>query len=497
MYTDWVMIRRLAYEIEAQFRGASVRDVGMLPDGRTALELWMRGATTLLCIDLFSSPPLVTSESGDLPIATEPGFIRATGATLRGTKLLAARARRNDRLLRLTFGTRSRFGVGDECDLYIELVPRFGNIILVKSDRIVTAAKEFSIAENPARAIEAGRAYTPPPPHARPPLAPHLADAALDDDELLRTPLYVYRRDGRIAQAYVAPLEGFDDADCTRVPSLLETLRAFRDERAREGTHHRGEQRRTAIIKDLDVRAKKVRDELAALAAKRRKADSRESLREAGESIYACLHELQNDAARDEAKEIATKHFAEYKKLGASIPHLDERERILRGLAHAIDTLRWEAERAADEDIDDVRRAVTDLTTRPRTDRPESREPRRRKRAPLEHRTADGARILVGRSPSENADLTFRIARPHDLWFHAKDIPGAHVILQRDDRTPASDDDIEIAASFAAHYSKARTSAKVAVDYTQRKHVRKQKNAPPGLVWYTDFKTILAAPTPR
>ncbi|MHB8148408.1 MAG: NFACT family protein, partial [Vulcanimicrobiaceae bacterium] len=154
MITDWVLIRRLAFEIEQQFRGAKVRDVGLLPDKRSAIALWSRGQTHLLCIDIFGSPPILTVEDGELPIAAEPGFIRALGVTLRGTALLRARARKGDRLLRLSFGARSRFGVGDEVELYIELVPRFGNIVLVKGETVVTAAKEFSPSQNGIRAIQ-------------------------------------------------------------------------------------------------------------------------------------------------------------------------------------------------------------------------------------------------------------------------------------------------------------------------------------------------------
>ncbi|MBV8584366.1 MAG: fibronectin-binding domain-containing protein, partial [Candidatus Eremiobacteraeota bacterium] len=91
-------------------------------------------------------------------------------------------------------------------------------------------------------------------------------------------------------------------------------------------------------------------------------------------------------------------------------------------------------------------------------------------------------------------DVTFRVAHPDDLWFHAQGIPGAHVVLARDDRTPPPDEDIELAAALAAFHSKARTGGKVPVDYTLRKYVRKQQKAPPGLVWYTQPTTVLVRP---
>jgi predicted ribosome quality control (RQC) complex YloA/Tae2 family protein len=444
------MIRRLAEEIGARWSGSKVRDVGLLPDGRTAIALWHRGETHLLCIDIFGTPPLVTIEDGELPIAGEPGFIRALGASLRGTVLLAARSRTGDRLLRLTFGARSRFGVGDEVELYVELVPRFGNIVLVKGETIVAAAKEFSLADNGTRAVMNGMRYELPPLVAR----------------------------------VANPSSDVPDGD-----SVLDAFRAFREGRVANGDARRAEHRRAALIKRLEERARKARGELAKIEAKRAKALERDALRDEGDAIFATLHDL-DPAAREEAKERATALFAQYKKLGASVPHLDEREAGLRDILRAIEDIQWEAQRADEADIEDVERAAAALDPRAATKPPM----RRKKRAPLELRTRAGSRILIGRNPSENAELTFHVARPNDLWFHAQNIPGAHVILQRDDREAPPDEDVMRAASIAAFFSKAKSSARVPIDYTERKHVRAQRNAPPGLVWYTHPRTVIAEP---
>ena len=112
MLTDWVLITRLAHELKERLRGARVDDAGLLPDGRIALVLRSRGSRSLLAIDLYGSPPLVTLEEGELGIVTEPGFVRTLARTLQGMVLDDAAARRDDRLLRLTFKSRSRFSVG-------------------------------------------------------------------------------------------------------------------------------------------------------------------------------------------------------------------------------------------------------------------------------------------------------------------------------------------------------------------------------------------------
>ncbi|HET9029178.1 MAG TPA: NFACT RNA binding domain-containing protein [Candidatus Aquilonibacter sp.] len=451
MRTDPALIRRAAHELDERFRGSRVTDVGRLPDGRVALALHRRGTTMLVCFDIFGSPPLLTVEDGELPIAAEPGFVRAVGAALRGTTFLDAQSRTGDRVLRLRFGTRSRFGVGDEIALYVELVPRFGNLVLVKRDVIVAALKEFSLAENGMRAVEAGLTYELPPLVAR------------------------------------------GAGDVTAIPedaSVLDAFAADRNERIGTGDRARTAQRRASLLKRLSQRERKLRDERDKVEAKRSKARAREALRDEGEAIFATLHE-RADHEREEAKTQAAALFAQYKKLGTSLPHLEERLAAIDAGLQAVEELRWEAERTHDAELSDVERAIDVLEGRQRQPRGTARA---RKRDPLEVRTQSGSRILIGRSPTENAELTFRVARPNDLWFHAQNIPGAHVILQRDDRAEPPGDDLLRAASLAAFYSKARESTKVPIDYTERKHVRAQRDAPPGLVWYTNPRTLIVEP---
>lgn len=488
MLTDWVLIRRLAAELQDRLAGARVEDAGLLDDGRIGILLRSRGRGCVLALDLYGSPPLVTIEERQLAVVEEPGFVRALARSLRGTAVAAAAARPGDRLVRMTFASRSRFGVGERLDLYLELVPRFGNAVLVKGETVVAALKEFSPAQNTRRAVQAGHPYALPPLPDRPHLIAEGGPTAPADG---RAPLHLYRRGGKLAAAYVVPLDALGDAEHETGTSLIDAFAELRAQQSARAADERSGQRRRAIVKRLDERRRKLRAELARLLVKRRAARRRDALRAEGERIFATLHECA-ESAREEAKERAAELFAHYRKLGKSLPHLDERERGIRSAFEAIETLRWEAERAGSEDLDDVASAVAELEPQ----RPAgTRAPvRRRKRAPLEIRTPSGSRIVVGRSPLENADLTFRVARPNDLWFHAKGTPGAHVILSRSDRSAVPEEDLLAAASLAAYYSKARESLSVPVDYTPRKHVRKQRAAAPGLVWYTHAKTILARP---
>lgn len=118
----------------------------------------------------------------------------------------------------------------------------------------------------------------------------------------------------------------------------------------------------------------------------------------------------------------------------------------------------------------------------------------RTKLTPQEFITADGFRILVGRNNKENDVLTFKTADKKDYWFHTKDIPGSHVILVTSGKQP-SDSATLAAASLAAYYSKARLSENVPVDFTQVRHVKKTAGAKPGMVIFTDNKTVYVNPS--
>ncbi len=102
-----------------------------------------------------------------------------------------------------------------------------------------------------------------------------------------------------------------------------------------------------------------------------------------------------------------------------------------------------------------------------------------------------GFEALVGKNARGNAELTTRLARPHDLWLHARGVPGAHVVVRRPSRTSVVPPEaVEVAARAAAHYSEARTQALAPVIVAERKHVRPLKGGPPGAV-RVDRETVL------
>lgn len=114
---------------------------------------------------------------------------------------------------------------------------------------------------------------------------------------------------------------------------------------------------------------------------------------------------------------------------------------------------------------------------------------------PRKFLTTHGYTVLAGRNSRQNDALTLRIAKEEDYWFHAKNIPGSHVILFTHGTQPPEEDMLE-AAILAASLCRAKQSGKLAVDYVLRKHIWKANGAKPGMVLYDSYRTAMVEPDP-
>ncbi|MBC5798535.1 MAG: DUF814 domain-containing protein [Candidatus Eremiobacteraeota bacterium] len=497
-----------------------------------------------------------------------------------GLRIESVRARRGDRLIAFECSARSRFGVRSAYRLVAELVPRFGNIVLLKDDTIVAAAKEFTHAENARRATVVGERYEPPPlakpaaanpgltdalrallrapsaatgEHVRralraqsPLVPPLIADSVIADaiglertaafagrgpdessvlaqqclsrardivDEVAEgrydnTDVFAYRDGTQIVQCHIVPLAQYAGLAQSRAPALLPLLHDALDGITGQRTQRAFQRRRDSLAARLAKRRTALAAERRALERDRDDASQRDTLRRAGEALYAHLADVPAGAttfvppsdpdaviALDpelDAKTNAAAIFKRYRKAVAKLAHVESRLAEVSQRENDVEHIAWELERAEPETLDDVVLAAESLERHKRHKSASQGAPRAGR--PLGVRLADDARVYVGRSPRSNADVTFRIARPHDLWFHARATPGAHVVLHIDSQRTPTSDELDRAAALAAFHSKARASEKVSVDYTERRFVRRQQNAPPGLVWYTNARTLLVKP---
>ncbi len=116
---------------------------------------------------------------------------------------------------------------------------------------------------------------------------------------------------------------------------------------------------------------------------------------------------------------------------------------------------------------------------------------------PLHYISSDGFHMYVGKNNLQNDRLTFKLANSKDLWFHAKEMPGSHVIVKLEGAEDVPDATYEEAARLAAYYSSGKTSPKVEIDYTRRGNLKKPPQANPGYVIYHTNYSMVALPDIR
>lgn len=205
----------------------------------------------------------------------------------------------------------------------------------------------------------------------------------------------------------------------------------------------------------------------------------------------------------------AAHRFARYTKAKRAAQEISERLEKINGELQTLETQRAELERIKTaRDFDalakfsvEIQSASGNKRIAKRQLRDEDSTPFSRKRKADEifkgarrYRSSDGYEILVGRAAKDNDVLTFRVARSSDLWLHAADYPGSHVIIRNPTRKEIPHRTIIEAAQLAAQFSHAKNDTKVAVNYTLRKFVSKPKGSASGLVRLSSFRTLLVEP---
>ncbi|HEX8090650.1 MAG TPA: NFACT RNA binding domain-containing protein [Blastocatellia bacterium] len=198
--------------------------------------------------------------------------------------------------------------------------------------------------------------------------------------------------------------------------------------------------------------------------------------------------------------EAAADYFARYQKARRAIAAIATRtEQVARNLGPLKGLLSSLGEGSTADQIAKTRQAADKLVgrqtlARPRRDAAKQGRAGAGKSAGRRFKTTDGFEVAIGRNDSENDEITFRVAKSQDIWMHAADYPGSHVIIRNPGRGEVPHKAIIEAAELAAFYSQAKQEGKAAVHYTQKKFVSKPPKAKPGLVRLSSFKTVLVEP---
>lgn len=192
------------------------------------------------------------------------------------------------------------------------------------------------------------------------------------------------------------------------------------------------------------------------------------------------------------ASDNAQSYFQTYQKLKKS------KEVVQKEIEKAEDEIQYferliqQVESAREEDIEEIRDELREegyLKKKSTSKGKKKNKPS--KPSPQSFESSDGTLIYVGRNNKQNEYLTNRMASKSDIWLHAKDIPGSHVVIKDD---APSEDTLFEAAQLAANFSKFSKSSSVPVDYTPIRHVKKPSGAKPGYVIYDNQQTLFVTP---
>lgn len=195
----------------------------------------------------------------------------------------------------------------------------------------------------------------------------------------------------------------------------------------------------------------------------------------------------------DSIAEAAQKYFRKYTKSRNAVAQIETRIRSAREQIESAERRGRAVEDAITrEDVEFLRSFAGKTDQKKQADR--DRKARQFPSGIRSFVSSDGFEVLVGKKATDNDVLSFKIANSRDLWMHAADYPGSHVLIRNPGRKEIPQKTLLEAAQLAAFYSQGKKQTKAAVHYTEKKFVNKPKGAAPGLVRLASFRTLIVEP---
>ena len=296
-----------------------------------------------------------------------------------------------------------------------------------------------------------------------------------------------------------------------RCDSLSQAVELFY---RRKASAERMKQRAGELVRQLHVIRDRIERRLQNQKEELARCADREALRIKADLLNANLYRLEKGMGSvtlenfyDEGRPLtieldrrltpqrnAQRYYTEYRKAATAERMLEERIRQGEQEAAYIESVADSLSRAATiREVAEIRRELGEQGYLRRGPQPKGKAPAQP--APDVYASPDGIPIRVGKNNLQNDRLTFKQARGEDIWLHAKDIPGSHVVISTEGIDAVPDATLEAAAMLAAYNSKAEVGRLVPVDYTRIKYVKKQPGGKPGQVFYKQFKTVFVTPT--
>lgn len=480
-------------EIAELAADSSVQKVLEPAERRIALRLRQTGTTRFLCISTERNATRIhfLDEKPDQPGHPSP-FAMLLRKWLHGAPLEGIRQVEGDRIVELSFSVVDpRIDRDDRKDdelpdrttarLVCELADRIGEMFLLDDEgRIVGRQTGEAIG---SRDFRTGETWSPPPPPPNSSAGAELrweldslAPASGDRSRAIAAHYRELRRDER-RERLLEQIESELEEQLERLERRIENVESDLEEVENADLYRRRAELLQSAYGEVEKGAESVEVEdyySEGMPTVEIPIDPRKSLQGNIDDYY---HEARR---YEEAQD-----FVEERLLNS----IDLRDRVRATLeAFEPDTLPSDPDKL--EGLADEWRSEQLLPARtaPQKSGGDTQDSSRAYRL---FRAKSGRRILVGKGASENDTLTTKIARGRDIWLHARDWSGAHVVLRMHDKgeSPKHDDLVD-AATLAAYFSKGKNDTVVEVGYTRAKHVRKTGNLPPGRVFVSDEKTV-------
>jgi len=455
----------------------------------------------------------------------------------------------------ITLDIRAKNEVGDDIQrkMYIEIMGRHSNLILVDPDReiIIDSMKHLPPSVNSYRTVLPGQPYIPAPPQDKlnpfsmteqqfAELLPEIETgrdfvqtfsgfSPINGEELLyRLQENASSDSYSIFKFFLASFEGEEstpnisekgtrtvfsaaslthtDKTIAKFTSVSELLDKVYFERA---DRERVKSQAADLERWLDNEVTKLNSKMKKLQKEKDSAGKLDTFQLHGELLTANNHAIERGAKeavvdnyyeqgttitipldpRKTAIENAQRFFTRYAKAKTALVMIAEQLVKAAEDIEYFEMIKQQVLQASPDDIAEIREELAELGFM------KARNVKKRRKAkkpkPEAFISSTGISISVGKNNKQNDYLTFKIASRNDMWFHTKGIPGSHVVIHHEQ---PDEETIHEAAMLSAYFSKARESSSVPVDFTLVKHVKKPNGSKPGFVTYFEQKTLFVTP---
>ena len=539
MSFDGFFLHHMTEELRHELVGGRIQKINQPFDQELVLQIRSNRKSHKLLLSAHSvfGRVQLTETTFENP-AVPNTFIMVMRKYLQGAVIEAIQQVENDRILEISVSNKNEIGDSVAVTLVIEIMGKHSNIILLDkaSGKIIEAIKHVGFSQNSYRTILPGSTYVAPPQTGS------LNPFTVDDEklfEILHTEDLEPKRLQQIFQGlgrdtatelserltadklktfrafFASPTQPslteksfsallFSDSK-TQMSTLSKLLDTFYKDKAERD---RVNQQASELIRRVENELEKNRKKLGKQEEELLATENAEEFRQKGELLTTFLHQVPNDQdqveldnyytgekiliALDKAltpNQNAQRYFKRYQKLKEAVKHLTSLIEETQATILYLESVETALAQASLTEIAEIREELIQTGFIRRR----QREKIQKRQKPEKYLASDGQTIiLVGRNNLQNDELTFKMAKKDELWFHAKDIPGSHVVITGN--LQPSDEVKTDAAELAAYFSKARLSNLVQVDMIETRKLNKPTGGKPGFVTYTGQKTLRVTP---